>query len=325
MTPVVRVVVVSWNGAHLIERCLDSLLDQDMAPGDVEIVVVDNASTDGSVELIEERYPSVVVRVTGRNLGFAGGVNVGLADLDARYAVLLNNDATFEPDAVRRLVEHLEQPENDRVAAATARILLTAPDASGQVLVNSTGNVLSRSGAAADRDWLQPDDGTGESPTDVFGFCGGAAALRASALREVGLFDASLFLYYEDTDLSWRLRAAGWDIHYVREAVAHHEHAASSDSTSALFRYYNTRNSLLVFARHAPLPAVLRSLARQVAALLYHVCLRREAPALVRARARALVDTFRSAPSTLAARRSIWPAGPAGSARRRRIYDAGLS
>lgn len=322
MTPVVRVVVVSWNGAHLIERCLDSLLAQDVPPGYLEIVVVDNASTDGSVELIEERYPSVVVHVTGSNLGFAGGVNVGLADLDARFAVLLNNDATFERDAVRHLVEHLDRPENHHVGAATARILLTDLDPSGQVLVNSTGNVLSRTGAAADRDWLRPDDGLGDAPVEVFGFCGGAAALRADALREVGLFDASLFLYYEDTDLSWRLRAAGWDIHYVREAVAHHEHAASSDSTSPLFRYYNTRNSLLVFARHAPLSAVVRSAARQTLALLVYACTRRESPALLRARARALASVARALPGALAARQRIWAGA---GARRRRIYDAGLT
>lgn len=322
MTPVVRVVVVSWNGAHLIGRCLDSLLEQDLPDGSLEIVVVDNASTDGSVELIRTRYPSVMLHVTEENLGFAGGVNVGLADLGASYAVLLNNDAVFEPDAVRRLVEHMDRPGNERVGAATARILLTTPDASGQVLVNSTGNVLSRAGAAADRDWLRPDDGTGDAPVDVFGFCGGAAALRTSALQEVGLFDASLFLYYEDTDLSWRLRAAGWDIHYVREAVAHHEHAASSDSTSPLFRYYNTRNSLLVFARHAPLPAVIRSALRQTVALAVYACTRRESPALLRARARALADVARALPGAVSARRSVW-AGQ--SARRRSIYDAGLA
>ena len=301
----VRAVVVSWNGAHLIGPCLDSLLAQDLQPGALEIVVVDNASSDGTADFLAENYPSVEVRTTSTNLGFAGGVNVGLTDLTQTYAFLLNNDATVEPDAVRQLVEHLEAPAHARVGAATAQILLTAPDDQGRTLVNSTGNVLTRAGGAADRDWLAVA-GTDQPPIAVFGFCGGAAALRAATLQEVGLFDGSLFLYYEDTDLSWRMRAAGWDIHYVAGAVAHHQHAASSDAASPLFRFYNTRNSLLVFGRHAPAAVALRSFARQAAALLRHSLTRDESSALLRARATALLAVVRAVPRTLTLRRTTW-------------------
>ena len=317
----VRAIVVSWNGAHLLRPCLDSLLAQDLPPGTLEIMVVDNASTDRTAELLAEHYPDVLVRVTSTNLGFAGGVNVGLTDLTATYAVLLNNDATFEPDAIGRLVEHLDDPANHQVGAATAKILLTEQDAEGRTLVNSTGNVLTRSAAAADRDWLTVA-GEEQSPTDVFGFCGGAAALRGSTLSEVGLFDSSLFLYYEDTDLSWRMRAAGWDIHYVSGAVAHHQHAASSDATSPLFRFYNTRNSLLVFGRHAPLQVVVLSFARQCAALMRYTLTRGEQPTLLRARLRALIAVVRAFPQTARLRRAVWRADPS---RRRSVYRSGLS
>ena len=316
----VRAVVVNWNGAHLLRACLDSLLAQDLPPGMLEILVVDNASTDQSTELLAEHYPDVVVRVTSTNLGFAGGVNVGLADLTATYAVLLNNDATFEPDAIKHLVEHLDDPVNHQVGAATAKILLTEPDAEGRILVNSTGNVLTRSAAAADRDWLTAADAE-RSPTEVFGFCGGAAALRGSTLAEVGLFDGSLFLYYEDTDLSWRMRAAGWDIHYVSGAVAHHQHAASSDAASPLFRFYNTRNSLLVFGRHAPLQVVVMSFARQCAALLRYALTRGEQPSLLRARRQALVAVVRAVPQTVRVRRDVWRDDPS---RRPSVYRSGL-
>lgn len=316
----VRAVVVTWNGAHLIGPCLDSLLSQDLPHGSLEIVVVDNASTDGTPAFLAEMYPEVTVRVTSSNLGFAGGVNVGLRDLTAPYAVLINNDATFEPDAVRLLVEHLAQPEHRRVGAVTARILLTEPDAEGRTLINSTGNVLTRAGAASDRDWLAVA-GAERAPTEVFGFCGGAAALRTSTLAEVGLFDGSLFLYYEDTDLSWRMRAAGWDIHYVAEAVAHHLHAASSDAASPLFRYYNTRNSLLVFGRHAPGVVVARSFLRQVAALVRYSVTRSETRELLRARRSALVEVVKLAPQTRQLRRATWSGR---AARRRSVYRAGV-
>ena len=316
----VRAVVVSWNGAHLLRPCLDSLLAQNLPAGALEILVVDNASTDQTTVLLAEHYPSVIVRVTETNLGFAGGVNVGLADLSATYAVLLNNDATFEPDAIGRLVEHLDDPANHQVGAATAKILLTEPDADGRTLVNSTGNILTRTAAATDRDWLAVAD-TERAPIAVFGFCGGAAALRGATLDEVGLFDGSLFLYYEDTDLSWRMRAAGWEIHYVAGAIAHHQHAASSDTASPLFRFYNTRNSLLVFGRHAPLRVVVQSFARQCAALLRYTLTRGEQPPLLHARRRALFAAIRAFPQTARVRRSAWKGS---SGRRQAVYRSGL-
>lgn len=317
----IRVVVVTWNGLHLLPSCLDSLLAQDLPAGTLDIVVVDNASTDHTAEMLARDYPTVEVRTTARNLGFAGGVDVGLAGLQHEFAVLLNNDATFASDAVRKLVEHLMHPANSRVGAATARILLMDPDPTGHELVNSTGNVLTRSGAAADRDWLALADGPAAA-ADVFGFCGGAAALRGAALDEVGSFDPSLFLYYEDTDLSWRMRARGWDVHYVHDAVAHHRHAASSDATSALFRYYNTRNSLIVFTRHAPWGAVTHGIARQLTAAVWHTLRRDEPVSVTTARRRALKDYALRLGRTLSERSTLWRDA---SRDRTAVYSAGLS
>lgn len=255
-----RAVVVNWNGRALLPACLDSL-DAQSVRGDFDVVVVDNASTDGSIEYLARR-PGVTLRRAPRNLGFAGGMHLGAGDFDGEWLVLLNSDARYEPEAVERMVAALAADPD--AAAITAKILLDRPGAAGPVLVNSTGNLITRRGTGADRDWLAPD-GTESTDPDVFGFCGGAAVLRGTALRQTGGFDPTLFLYYEDTDLSWRMRAAGWRIRYESTAVAHHLHAASSDVRSATFRFYNTRNSLLVFARHAPLSVVAGSVLRQVA------------------------------------------------------------
>ena len=305
MTARVRAVVVNWNGAHLLDDCLGSLLAQDLPPGALEIVVVDNASSDDSVAVLRDRFPTVEVVENTVNRGFAGGVDAGLTNLDAPYVVLLNNDATFAPDAISRLVEALEASDGAHAGAATAHILLTEPDEQGRTLVNSTGNVLTSAGSATDRDWLAVD-GSISPERRVFGFCGGAALLRTSALAEVGTFDERLFLYYEDTDLSWRMRAAGWETVYVSGAVARHRHAASSDASSPLFRYYNTRNSLLVFTRHAPAGVVVRSLARQVLGAVRHAVLRSEPRPVVAARLRALRDYARMLPTALADRRRYW-------------------
>lgn len=324
----VRAVVVTWQAAHLLPACLDSLLRQHVTDADVEVVVVDNASTDGTDELLARDYPQVRVLRAERNLGFAGGVALATDGWDGDVVLLLNNDAELEDGAAQALVDALRAPGAERVAATTARILLAgryrptthagagSPDGESRwepapdddpaavVLVNSTGNVVGPHGAGTDRDWLVPADDE-HSPAGVFGFCGGAAALRWPAAAAVGGFDAGLFLYYEDTDLSWRLRAHGWDVRYVRDAQARHRHAASSDATSPLFRYYNTRNSLVVVTRHAPAGVVLRAWARQAAGL-GRALLRHGPDAGTRARARGLRDAAVRLPRTWRERRRAW-------------------
>jgi len=325
------VVVVSWNGAHLLPSCLDSLLAQSVA-ADLEVVVVDNASEDGTAAMLAEHYPGVTVVRSETNLGFAGGADLGLAGFAGKFIALLNNDATFATDAIERMISVLEEPGNERVGAVTAKILLagtyrlerglteaTAPTGSFQRddgwlvpadpaspgairVVNSTGNVVTRRGTGTDRDWLR-EEGEESRDTDVFGFCGGAALLRGAALDEVGGFDRELFLYYEDTDLSWRLRAGGWTVRYCEWAIARHLHAASSDSGSPLFRYYNTRNSLVVFARNAPLAVAAGACGRQLAGWAF-VGLRRSEPRSVTlARRRGLTAFVRRLPRTLRERR----------------------
>lgn len=289
--------VVTWNGAHLLPACLDSLEAQTVRDR-LEVVVVDNASQDGTTELLADRYPGVQVLRAPRNLGFAGGAALGMQGATGHVA-LLNNDATFAPDAVEHLLQAFDDP---RVGAATARILLAGTH---PVLVNSTGNIVTSDGRGTDRDYRRPL-GSESTDTDVFGFCGGAALLRREMLDEVGGFDPSLFLYYEDTDLSWRLRAAGWVVRYVPEAVAEHQHAASSGTDSPVFRYHNTRNSLLVLTRHAPVRVVALSAARQLAGLLRSCARDGWRSDLARARARGLRDWAFALPRALASRRRVW-------------------
>lgn len=298
--PPVRVVVVTWEGAHLLPRCLDSLADQTVADR-CEVVVVDNASTDGTDALLAERYPWVHVVASDHNRGFAGGADLGMRDAPG-HVVLLNNDAAFAPDAVEQLLRVLDA--HPRAGAVTATIVLAGAADDGSRLVNSTGNVVTRRGTGGDRDWLVP---VGEESTeaDVFGFCGGAALLRREMIDAVGGFDPALFLYYEDTDLSWRMRAHGWDVVHARHALAVHDHAASSGTASPVFWYYNTRNSLIVFTRHAPLGVVAAALVRQTLATAAAL-VRAPGDGLARARARALGAYLARVPRTMRERSLLW-------------------
>jgi hypothetical protein len=124
-------------------------------------------------------------------------------------------------------------------------------------VLNNTGVRLLPTGYGADRD-LGADDTARRESGEVFGFSGGAALLRTAAVREVGGFPVPYFLYYEDTDTSWRLRAAGWTVRYRPEAVVHHQHSATADQRSELFALHNERNRLLMLVRCAPGRDVLR-------------------------------------------------------------------
>jgi len=323
--PDVTVVTVTYDAARLVRTCLDSLARQRLGGLRMEVVVVDNASHDETPDVVAEEYPDVRLVRAPRNLGFAAGNNLALRAVRSRYAVLLNNDAVADPDAVRALVEAMDAAADD-VAAMAATVLLAArfraagpgeleapdavrgpdgvwlPDPAGDVrLVNSTGNQVRADGFGEDRGWLA--DASRHHPArDVFGFTGAAAVLRMSALRDVGLFDEALFMYYEDTDLSWRLRLAGYRVEHCPGAVVEHVHAASSGEGSDFFRFHDARNRLAVLTKDASARLASTALARYVATTL-SLALRRRRWDLVRTRARALVSYARMLPHLLLERR----------------------
>jgi GT2 family glycosyltransferase len=253
--PDVVVVVVTWQGAHLLGACLRSLRGQSRAH---DVLVVDNASSDGTTELLARDHPDVDVLRLPTNTGFAGGVQAALEHLDHPWVALLNNDAVAHPGWLDALVAEAEAHPGAAAITSCIRLQGTEP----QVL-NNTGVVLTDTWYGADRGLGAPLDAFPD-PGDVFGFSGGAALLRADAVRAVGGFPAPFFLYYEDTDTSWRLRSAGWTVRYAPSAVVDHLHSATSDQRSASFAFHNERNRLLMLVRCAPLGVVVRCWARFV-------------------------------------------------------------
>jgi GT2 family glycosyltransferase len=368
--PRVRVVLINFDGGDVTLRCLDALRGTDYPPDRLEIVLVDNASVDGLVWVIRERYPDVRLIESLTNEGFARGNNLALRNLDGVDLVaLLNNDTVPDAGWLRPLVAALE--EDPGLGAACPKMVLRAravgveletetfsvpgqPDHGVQVtgvrvdgrdawddarfderflpqtetddeqwphsrwstgraslwfpvedgprpprlltvrlaaerpkavtlrtgnnqqlveldrtprwvnvelldepfdVINNAGGGLYGGWFGGDRGYLQPDFGQFDEPCEVFSWCGGAVLLRREYLDQVGLFDPTFFLYYEDFDLSWRGRQLGWRYRYVPQSLIRHEHAYSSEEGSAFFRFWVDRNRRLALVKNAP-PAV---------------------------------------------------------------------
>ena len=243
-------VVLNWNGG---DDTLAALASLDGIPA----ICVDNGSTDGSDNAVEERFPGVELIRTGANLGFAGGNNVGIRralERSAEWVLLLNNDAVAEPG----LRDALE-------AAALAR-----PDAGllACKILDEDGATVQYTGARFNA-WLGYSGRVATRGPDVLrdvGRADGAAlAVSAEALGRAGLLDESLFLYVEDVEWSLRIRAAGFAVVLVPDArVRHKGSAASGGRASTTNLYYSARNTILVSERHRPLPPGLRALRRGV-------------------------------------------------------------
>ena len=242
-------VVLNWNGGEDTPAALASLAG-------VATICVDNGSTDGSDELVAERFPDVELLRTGTNLGFTGGNNAGVRralELGADWVLLMNNDAVAE----RGIAEALDRAAAKRPDAGLLACTILNPDGTTQYAgasfnagVGYSGRVAT-SGPAVLRDVGRVD--------------GAAFAVSRAAVDAAGFLAESLFMYVEDVEWSLRIRAAGFAVVLVPDArVTHKGSVASGGAASTANLYYDTRNTIAVAERHAPLPVGLRGLRRGV-------------------------------------------------------------
>lgn len=253
--PLVSVVIPSWNGRHLLPRCLDTLRAQSYRR--LEIIVADGASRDGTADLVKAEYPEVRLLGLPANYGFSGNVNAGLRAAGGELLALLNNDAEAAPSWIEALVEAaLAAPCAGSFASKMLHL-----DAVGTIA--AAGDLLGRSGRPAQRGNGQPDDQRFAQAESVFSACGGAALYRRPLLEDIGLLDEAYFTYLEDVDLGLRARLRGWDCRYVPSAVVRHRVSATGGGRLASF--YVARNTLRLIGRGFP-PGVLRRCWREVLA-----------------------------------------------------------
>lgn len=289
--PSLSIVIVNWNARDGLSACLRAL-DAQTDP-DFETIVVDNGSTDGSVEMIAADHPRVRVIQTGENLGFAEGCNRGITASTADWVFLLNNDAVADPGLVAALrVRALEAGPRDGMFQA--RILFTQkPDHT-----NSTGILLFSNGRSRDRDFDKPRSQS-ESGDEIFCPTAGAALYRRSMLDEVrlptGFLDRTYFMYAEDLDLGWRCRLAGWRAWYAPEAVVHHAFQGSSRRHGPNFVVLQCmKNRWRTLLKNASVGFLLRSLPTSLSDAA--VLLRWNGPAILPRAARGSLEMLRLRP-----------------------------
>jgi GT2 family glycosyltransferase len=238
----VSVVIPNWNGAAHLPACLDALQRQTLA--DFETIVVDNGSTDGSLDLLSERYPTVRVIALPRNQGYAGGCNAGLRAATGQVLVLLNNDTEVEPAWLTELLLALEQ--HPEAGMATPKVLLWED----RTRLHTTGDYVRTNGIPDSRGVWQRDEGQFDDQIYVFGASGVAPAYRREMLDDIGLFDAAFKSYCEDIDLSWRAQLAGYRCVYAPRAVLYHKVSATGKGTIRSF--YVARNTIWTLVKNLP-------------------------------------------------------------------------
>jgi GT2 family glycosyltransferase len=284
----ISVLIVNWNSREDLLRCLGSLEAQ--TDREFEVVVVDNGSSDGSVEAVRASFPSAKLVETGANLGFAEACNRGLDVCTGEWIVTLNNDARADPAFIARLRE-AAAAGGPRLGMVQALIVFDREPPR----TNSTGVVMRGDGAFVDRDFDAPPEES-SAAGEVFCVSAGAALYRRAMLDEIrlstGVFDRTFFMYFEDVDLGWRARLAGWEARYVPEAIVHHRFHASSGRRGRHFvALHCYRNRLRTLLKNGSWARVVRTVPHS--ALYFARAIYAGGPAEIPRTLRAVVDGLR--------------------------------
>jgi GT2 family glycosyltransferase len=247
----VSIIIVNWNGGHLLDECLSSLEKQRYK--NFEIIVVDNGSTDGSIQVLEQWARVVKVMALSENKGFTGGNIEGLKAARGEYIGLFNNDAVADPNWLRELVTAMD--EDDIVGICASKLIIyDQPDK-----IDSAGDGCVTSGHGIKR-------GNRESINNftkkeyVFGACAAAVLYRRKMIEDIGFFDEDFYLNCDDSDLNFRAQLMGWKCMYVPTAVALHRVSATIKGLSHQGVYYSSRNDECVWVKNMPTSLMIRYL-----------------------------------------------------------------
>lgn len=257
----VGVAIVCWNNEKILPQCLDSIRAQ--THSNIKTIVLDNNSSDNSVEIIERDYPWTDLIKSPLNTGFARGNNLiieeFLKDESIKYIALVNSDAILDKDWVRKLVDFASEKPSDNIAFLQGLTL----DFYDHSFVDSTHVYINQSGNAIQANYREKANNIGKMGHEVFGVNAAACIVSRDFLEKQpfdSLFDEEFFMYLEDVDICARATIMGWSSYFVPEAKAYHMGSASSLKNPGFSVYFVNRNNLPMLVKNLPLSLVFRML-----------------------------------------------------------------
>ena len=262
MRPKVSVIIINWNGKHFLEPCLESLKRQNFK--NFETIIVDNASEDGSIEMLGKKFPHVKVIRNTEGLGFPAACNIGIAALHGKYLVFLNNDTVADKRWLDTLVFHADKSSSSVASFASRLMFLKKPG-----IVNSTGLRIAKRGRARDRDFGKKVANASAYSKDIFGASANGALYRRLSLEKIKedagqYMRGEYFIYYEDVDLAFKLRWKGYSSQYVHNAVVFHHYTGSTCKTPGFSAWKSHINCQRTILRNFTLRMILQNLPRIV-------------------------------------------------------------
>lgn len=246
--PRVAVVILNWNGHDVLAKCLDSVMRTDYP--NLEIVVVDNASTDRSQPLVRDRYPSVRLIENRENLGYVGGNNVGIGSTRSDFVVLLNNDTTVDRAWIRELVKVAATDE--RIGILGCKVYLMGT----RIIQHAGSHLRFVSGSLFTRSMVE-DEGQFDEVADVDYVSGEAIMIKREVFEKAGLLDPDYYAYWEDVDFCCRARRRGYRVIYVPSSVVEHMVSASWDKRPLEAKVLGERNRILFILKNLPYDQII--------------------------------------------------------------------
>ncbi len=299
------VVILNWNGRSFLEQFLPEVVQNTLSP-DTAVIIADNGSEDDSVSWVEQNHPEVQVIRLESNLGYAGGYNRALKQIEAEYYILLNSDVRVEPGWAERLITFMDMHPN--VGACQPKIRSHASPSSFEY-AGAAGGYIDRLGYPFCRGRIfgtvEDDLGQYDDTREIFWASGSCIAVRGAAFDQCDGFDESFFVHMEEIDLCWRMQIAGYSVCYFPHSVVYHVGGGTLGYGSPTKIYYNFRNSLIMLAKNLPSRHLRRTILKRelLDGLAWVMLLFREgresAAAVVRAhrdfrKQRTAIKTFRT-------------------------------
>lgn len=246
----VSIVIVNWNRIDYLKNCLKSL--SKLTYRNVEIIVVDNASIDGSIEFVKKSYPKIKIVKNKTNLGFAGGNNAALPKITGEYVLFLNNDTKVDKKFLEPLVEAFEK--DNKLGVAQSKILTM----DNPKKLDAVGGYFTNTGFLYHYGYYQTDSKRYSKPLYMYSIKGASMMTRMNIIRKIGLFDHDFFAYFEETDFCHRVWLAGYTVQYIPDSIIYHKIGGTSNSmNNAFIQFHSFKNRINTYLKNLGLMELL--------------------------------------------------------------------